>query len=59
MNRITPTLVYDDFKGCDLAIECTRYSETGRRSTPLRKNIFKNWKKCLSPMLSSLLMALR
>jgi 3-hydroxybutyryl-CoA dehydrogenase len=41
MNRITPTLVYEDFKGCDLVIECTRYSESGRRSTPLRKNIFK------------------
>lgn len=41
MNRITPTLDYEDFKGCDLVIECTRYSESGRRSTPLRKNIFK------------------
>lgn len=41
MNRITPTLEYEDFKGCDLVIECTRYSESGRRSTPLRKNIFK------------------
>lgn len=41
MNRITPTLEYDDFRGCDLVIECTRYSESGRRSTPLRKNIFK------------------
>lgn len=41
MNRIKPTLSYDDFKGCDLVIECTRYSETGRRSTPVRKNIFK------------------
>lgn len=41
MNRITPTLKYEDFEGCDLVIECTRYSESGRRSTPLRKNIFK------------------
>lgn len=41
MNRITPTLEYESFKGCDLVIECTRYSESGRRSTPLRKNIFK------------------
>ena len=41
MNRITPTLNYEDFAGCDLVIECTRYTETGRRSTPLRKNIFK------------------
>jgi len=41
MNRITPTLVYEDFAGCDLVIECTRHSESGRRSTPLRKNIFK------------------
>ncbi|MDR2816058.1 MAG: 3-hydroxyacyl-CoA dehydrogenase family protein [Proteiniphilum sp.] len=41
MNRIIPTLAYEDFQGCDLVIECTRYSESGRRSTPLRKNIFK------------------
>ena len=41
MNRITPTLEYEDFAGCDMVIECTRYSEGGRRSTPLRKNIFK------------------
>ena len=37
MNRIFPTLEYEDFAGCDLVIECTRYSEGGRRSTPLRK----------------------
>ncbi|MEA4916438.1 3-hydroxyacyl-CoA dehydrogenase family protein [Proteiniphilum sp.] len=47
MNRITPTLVYEDFKGCDLVIECTRYSESGRRSTPLRKNIFKRLEEVL------------
>lgn len=47
MNRITPTLVYEDFKGCDLVIECTRYSESGRRSTPLRKNIFKKLEEIL------------
>lgn len=41
INRITPTLVYEDFKGCDLVVECTRFSETGKRSTLLRKNIFK------------------
>ena len=41
INRITPTLNYDDFKGCDLVVECTRFSESGKRSTPLRKNIFK------------------
>ncbi len=49
LNRITPTLVYDDFKGCDLVIECTRYSETGRRSIPLRKNIFKKLEEVLEP----------
>lgn len=49
MNRITPTLSYDDFKGCDLVIECTRFSETGRRSTPLRKNIFKILEDILEP----------
>lgn len=47
MNRIVPTLKYDDFKGCDLVIECTRYTETGRRSTPLRKNIFKTLEETL------------
>lgn len=47
MNRITPTLVYEDFKGCDLVIECTRYTESGRRSTPLRKNIFKRLEEIL------------
>lgn len=47
MNRISPTLVYEDFKGCDLVIECTRYSENGRRSTPLRKNIFKKLEEIL------------
>lgn len=47
MNRITPTVVYEDFKGCDLVIECTRYSESGRRSTPLRKNIFKRLEEIL------------
>ncbi|MDO5663681.1 MAG: 3-hydroxyacyl-CoA dehydrogenase family protein, partial [Bacteroidia bacterium] len=49
MNRITPTLNYDDFKGCDLVIECTRFSETGRRSTPLRKSIFKKLEEILEP----------
>ena len=34
MNRITPTLVYE-------------YSESGRRSTPLRKNIFKRLEEVL------------
>lgn len=47
LNRITPTLRYEDFGGCDLVIECTRYSETGRRSTPLRKNIFKKLEEIL------------
>ncbi len=49
MNRITPTLSYDAFAGCDLVIECTRYSESGRRSTPLRKNIFKILEDILDP----------
>lgn len=47
MNRITPTLAYEDFAGCDLVIECTRYTESGRRSTPLRKNIFKKLEEIL------------
>ena len=49
MNRIFPTLEYEDFAGCDLVIECTRYSEGGRRSTPLRKNIFKKLEDILDP----------
>lgn len=49
MNRISPTLEYEDFAGCDLVIECTRYSESGRRSTPLRKNIFKKLEDILAP----------
>ncbi len=47
LNRITPTLVYEAFAGCDLVIECSRYSESGRRSTPLRKNIFKKLEEVL------------
>lgn len=49
MNRITPTLLYEDFKGCDFVVECTRFSETGRRSTPLRKNIFIKMEEVLAP----------
>ncbi len=49
MNRITPTLIYEDFAGCDMVIECTRYSEGGRRSSPLRKNIFKRLEDILEP----------
>ncbi|MGV8963892.1 MAG: 3-hydroxyacyl-CoA dehydrogenase family protein [Candidatus Saccharimonadaceae bacterium] len=49
MNRITPTLSYDDFEGCDFVVECTRFSETGRRSTQLRKNIFKKLEEVLEP----------
>ena len=49
MNRIQPTLSYDDFVGCDFVIECTRFSETGRRSTQLRKNIFKKLEEVLEP----------
>ena len=47
MNRITPTLKYEDFTGCDMVIECTRYTESGRRSTPLRKSIFKKLEEIL------------
>ncbi|MDD4776860.1 MAG: 3-hydroxyacyl-CoA dehydrogenase NAD-binding domain-containing protein [Fermentimonas sp.] len=47
MNRITPTLLYEDFAGCDMVIECTRFSEGGRRSTPLRKSIFKKLEEIL------------
>ncbi len=49
MNRITPTLSYEDFVGCDFVVECTRFSETGRRSTQLRKNVFKKLEEVLEP----------
>jgi 3-hydroxybutyryl-CoA dehydrogenase len=49
MNRIIPTLEYEAFAGCDMVIECTRYTEGGRRSTPLRKNIFKKLEDILEP----------
>lgn len=49
MNRIKPTLSYEDFKGCDFVVECSRYSEKGRRSTQLRKNIFKKLEEVLEP----------
>ncbi|HZJ80835.1 MAG TPA: 3-hydroxyacyl-CoA dehydrogenase family protein [Dysgonamonadaceae bacterium] len=49
MNRIKPTLSYDDFKGCDFVVECSRYSEKGKRSTQLRKNIFKKLEEVLEP----------
>ena len=49
MNRITPTLIYDDFEGCDFVVECSRFSETGRRSTQLRKSIFKKLEEVLEP----------
>lgn len=41
MNRITPTLKYEDFAGCDLVIECTRHKEDGSRDKALRKEVFK------------------
>ncbi len=47
MNRITPTLNYDDFKGCDLVIECTRHSEDGTRNKELRKEVFKKLENVL------------
>ncbi len=47
LNRITPTLKYEDFEGCDMVIESTRYTEGGRRSTPVRKSIFKKLEEVL------------
>lgn len=49
MNRITPSLSYDVFEGCDFVVECSRFSESGRRSTQLRKNIFKKLEEVLEP----------
>ena len=49
INRIIPTLDYETFKGCDLVIESTRYSESGRRNLLLRKNIFRKLENILEP----------
>lgn len=49
MNRITPTLVYEDFESCDFVVECTRYSTSGKRSKQMRKNIFKKLEEVLAP----------
>lgn len=48
--RIKGSLDYNDLKGCDFVIECTRYEDnTGERSTKLRKDVFLHLEKVLTP----------
>lgn len=49
MGRIKSTLDYSDLKDCDFVIECIRYDVDGERSTELRKEVFLNLEKVLSP----------
>lgn len=49
MSRISGSLDYNDLKDCDFVIECIRYETNGERSTELRKEVFKNLEKVLSP----------
>lgn len=48
LNRITPTLIYEDFAGCDFVVECSRYATSGKRSKQMRKNIFKKLEEVLA-----------
>ncbi len=50
MGRINGSLDFSALRGCDFVIECVRYdSETGERSTQLRKEAFKEIEKVLTP----------
>jgi 3-hydroxybutyryl-CoA dehydrogenase len=50
LNRITGTLNYDDFKGCDFVIETVRYNDlAGEGRISQRKEVFKKLERVLSP----------
>lgn len=49
MTRIKGSLDYSDLRDCDFVIECIRYEANGERSTELRKEVFRNLEKVLSP----------
>ena len=44
MGRVTGTLKYEDFSGCDFVIEAIRYDDqTGERQVTQRKEVFRRW----------------
>jgi len=50
LGRIKGSTNYSDLKDCDFIIECIRYdTETGERSTKLRKEAFKKIERIVSP----------
>ncbi len=50
LGRISGSLNYEDLKDCDFVIECVRYDDlTGERSTQLRKEVFRELERVLSP----------
>ncbi|HHT23517.1 MAG TPA: 3-hydroxyacyl-CoA dehydrogenase family protein [Bacteroidales bacterium] len=50
MGRITGTMEYEDFVGCDFVIEAIRYNNmTGERRIEHRKEVFRQLERVLSP----------
>lgn len=49
MSRIRGSLDYADLRDCDFVIECIRYETNGKRSTVLRKDVFKKLEEVLTP----------
>ncbi len=50
MGRISGTMDYEDFVGCDFVIEAIRYNNlTGERSVEHRKEVFHHLERVLSP----------
>ena len=50
MGRISGTMDYEDFHGCDFVIEAIRYYDmTGERRVEQRKEVFRHLEKVLSP----------
>ena len=50
MGRISGTMDYEDFHGCDFVIEAIRYNDmTGERRVEQRKGVFRHLEKVLSP----------
>ncbi|BAG83370.1 MAG: 3-hydroxybutyryl-CoA dehydrogenase [Candidatus Azobacteroides pseudotrichonymphae] len=50
LGRIKGSTNYNDLRDCDFVIECIRYNtETGERSTKLRKEAFKEIERVVSP----------
>lgn len=49
MGKIQGSLDYADLRDCDFVVECIRYQANGEKSTELRKEVFRNLEKVLSP----------